>query len=362
MHGKNFEKSSTFSVFFNIDTDSNTIEDGDNSIDEFKDKQEENETIDNSEIVNLTNNEIAYKNNFSINRDVLKYALQKVKLNNSFRTWDLTEWLIENSYLVRNSASHDKQVRPSHKINKRLKPVSRLLENFEVLGIVNSTTVQSRRGQYDTKEYRFTHSGYFIALLLEKDETNNESLTDEIYNFLHSSYEKLSTSYSRFWQIFITECKEKGYLDKYINHHIQHLKENSHLFQNVSQYLHNVNYYIPFEKDIFWSLLLETFAELDEDDYELFLYDLKIRIEDMQLSKVKVYANYEKKRFQIKEEFEKVVLEGYCNNCELYRSIPVDLLVYLKYQINSRIHEVKCDNCNFGKLDFDKTLSLVIPI
>ena len=67
------------------------------------------------------------------------------------------------------------------------------------------------------------------------------------------------------------------------------------------------------------------------------LYNTKLSIEGKIQDHVKAYQSYEKIWFEFKEDYNKVVVECSCTNCEYYTPGSIDIMEYKERSLFSRI-------------------------
>ena len=106
----------------------------------------------------------------------------------------------------------------------------------------------------------------------------------------------------------------------------------------------------------FNSLFDETIDELDAKSRELILYSLKLDIERKMEEQVKYFERFEKMRFKVRADPDKIALECFCRKCK-FVPIQVSLILYSKKSTHAsaydRILTAKCPYCQTpGSLQF----------
>ncbi|MGD1837267.1 MAG: hypothetical protein ACPKPY_04325 [Nitrososphaeraceae archaeon] len=338
MHGTNIKKSSTFSIFFQeIETKDHNKKNNVGSTNQNKTKQ------------HLPK----YSKITIINMDVMKYGYEVVKIDKNFRCWDITKWLIENNPILRSETKNEKRRKQYIKIKNKLKPVYRILENLELLKIIESRNTPASKGNYDTKEYNFTHEGVLVALLLGLHDNNNEFIYDEIYDFLQSLYKKRLSSEMEFYSLYLRNCKDHGYLKSYIDNMLSVLKNNANMLHNTIQFLRLVNESILLDKEIHWELFEYSLEELSEKNYDLFLYSRKLHLEDVISKYVKDYNEYQKKRFETRKTPNFLTIEGYCDFCKIHIPENIDILFFMEMVTKYEKFTILCRRCRKGNMTIE---------
>jgi hypothetical protein len=104
------------------------------------------------------------------------------------------------------------------------------------------------------------------------------------------------------------------------------------------------------------SLWEETFDEMDYHIKELMLYNMKLDIEHRMMYQCKCPKIYEEGRYTYQNDIRRVVLEGYCKDCDLSQAAVSSLIEYVR-RANSQPNDPiikECPQC--------KNNSLIIPI
>ncbi|MGD1838152.1 MAG: hypothetical protein ACPKPY_08860 [Nitrososphaeraceae archaeon] len=316
-----------------------------------------------------------YAKNVLVNLDVIKYGYSVTKTEKTFKCWDITKWLVENNSVIKNEIENkDKRLRPEQSIKKRIRPINHLLEKLELLKIIESKNPQvtkenkdryeesdqTSKKKYNMKEYKFTSSGYYIVLLLQLFKERNESIYNEIYDFLKIAYNESSTSTTELFSIYIRKCKEFGHLKEYIDGQVEFLKNNSNNLHNPMQVLQNIPYLQSLESNLHWYIFESSLEELSEENFKLFFYGLKLRLENEQAKKSKIYHIFERERFRIRDMFDSIVIEGYCDNCKSYVLNNVDILFFLQTLMKTNKFTKPCMYCNKYQVDFINPKHLII--
>jgi hypothetical protein len=99
---------------------------------------------------------------------------------------------------------------------------------------------------------------------------------------------------------------------------------------------------------------IETTEELDPSIRRLVLYHKKLEIEEIMETRARNTKGYEEMRYKISDDFDKVALEAYCENCGgYYTSVALDLIDYIRHiaylLYDPQSLHVKCPRCKGEK-------------
>ena len=93
-------------------------------------------------------------------------------------------------------------------------------------------------------------------------------------------------------------------------------------------------------------------AELDEETRNLFLFNIKTEIENQILMESDGPQTYEKARFDNRNNYQSIVLEGLCNKCFYVQSRTITMNSYIRLYISAIPGQLpqlpQCVNCNEG--------------
>ena len=127
---------------------------------------------------------------------------------------------------------------------------------------------------------------------------------------------------------------------------------------DLFQYIWSLDFAEVKDRIYFNNLFDETINELEPEIQKLVLYALKLNIERKMKDLSYNFERFEKMRFSIRKDYDKVALECLCGICKRLVYIKLDLLDYRKRITNSyfelaSVILAKCQQC--------KTDSLIIP-
>jgi hypothetical protein len=111
-----------------------------------------------------------------------------------------------------------------------------------------------------------------------------------------------------------------------------------------------------------WKILefsLEYLSRKNPHMYELFLFHLKLHIEETMVSKSRKLKDYEITRLERFQDLDTVVLEGHCTNCNSFSIKSMNIINYLREYVQSRAwlrnySYTLCPNCIVGYIHFEQ--------
>lgn len=302
-----------------------------------------------------------YTDNAVIIQSILEYSID-LGTENYFASTELSKnhLLDKCSYyrkLVQKS-SFNIGSRVEH-INQR---VSACLERLEYLELVNHKEDTAGNGE-TTRRYRFTKLGRMIGLLLlyKKNQWSDTNIYEKVYSQTFDFYDSLNNSHSKFLLVFLFRCYRYGRFTEIILSLLGLLENAS---DDKEEFLDKLEFLNPVYRDLqMWQIFKDSIEFLfhhNHNVYELFLFNLKLTIEQTQESKSRNLKGFEKLRLDRFQEIDEVVVEGYCGSCKKFTPASMKTLHYLESYITAAVSEENAPRfeciCNDGNLDFERVV------
>jgi hypothetical protein len=300
-------------------------------------------------------------------QDILRYAIFRKKdkpLDNPFRHWDLAEWLMNNNneFINRYKGSH---ITISNRIEHTQNRTKDSLKDLVDLGlIVDAGQTKIKKGTATTSLYLFTDTAYLVAWVIEGFDSNKRETADnEIYNLFDSNYKRISSpsSYDIFNWALYRKYKEKGVFGSFVvdefrdrlDSNIQ-TRDMQALFQRIGViYNSNIN------KAVFFvDLWNETLDELEPESRNLVLHHIKLEIERRMEDRAEDLGSYEKTRFDTRNSYDLVAVQGNCKKCKNCYSIGLEIRSYLKVA-NLLPSEPIIGKCVLCKIDDSYVINMI---
>jgi len=303
----------------------------------------------------------SYTRNALLYQDIIRYSIKgkyKENDNKSFRSRDLTRWLLEENeefinYFRDPSTRH---FTISNRIENRLDRVkSRMNHLIELNLIEEAGIVKETKGNSSILIYRYTVNGFLVAQIIE-DERNNTNTIEDIYNLLQNYYKESPSSVDIFYSIFYEKCKNAGIFGKIVATYNDVIRSRSPIAHLPGFLQHLMIRSTDGEYNrIMVQLLKDSLNQLQEPIKALFLYNFKLELEMRMRAIVGDFAGYEKIRFSARNDYNIVSLQGICLSCNKYTSLGLELIPYLEeMHCNPRLPiTLSCPAC--------RTENLVIP-
>lgn len=306
-----------------------------------------------------------YTNSASTYQSLLKYCLvlkQNQQSENdddqSFTWWEVTDWLTKDINNSSNKSTKDR-------VENLQRPIKKKLQNLVDLELIQISGIRPvTKGIGTTPEYQCTKYGYLVAWIIESFDKNCDEklIQDEIYTLVSEIFtiREHSSASNILLSKFFKKCNER----KEFRNIIVLLKQ-SISDGNVIRIADLFNYIWRFDFDDldarirFNNMCFETLDELDPEIRNLMLHGLKLDIERRMKAAAKNFEKFEQARFMIKADYNKVALECFCKECDIFIYDAEDVLDYRKsvvdsYSKGSRYLYGRCSQCN--------TDSLIVPI
>ena len=203
--------------------------------------------------------------------------------------------------------------------------------------------------------YSFTTSGELIALLIKSNNLENENhpTGDQIielskinkkifrlFDFIFDYAENNRSSYLfSYYKNYFQYIQENNYLNKIVTYLINLCETND--ITSVKQLLNNllIADFLPYNKNerrIFIEIWNKTIDSIDNETQNIILYRQKLLIErQFLLNTTKKTKEVEKEQFENRSEYDKIVLEGFCNRCEQSNLVKWSIHFYKKLLIDN---------------------------
>ena len=283
-----------------------------------------------------------------------------------FTIWELTGWLIDNNrdFLNYYKGLSTRTISKSNRIASRKDTIEGLVNDFIKLGLIKVWGQKpASRGNEITNIYRFTSAGNILAQIIKGfDPTKQKIANEHIYFILDNHFEsyrldKLSSNES-FCQALFRKCEDKGVFGDLIVNQLLYNKLHSNIPIRNFQQLFDSSILILKDIDsvkLYSDIWFETLDEMADDVKMLLMHQIKIDMEDRMQLQSKYPKGYEKLRFDLRDKYDVLAIEGVCTSCNLPSPIQIGIMEYLE-SINPIVKKYpKCPRCNI------ENNSMIIP-
>jgi hypothetical protein len=204
--------------------------------------------------------------------------------------------------------------------------------------------------------YRYTEFGLIIALLIM---TLSPKKKQKAIGFIHKlfceNFANNPSSYDKFCLALTNKMVENNIFEYYIDGLTQHLEKNPSP-NNLNELFNDsiIKDFSPKSTEIYLQLRKEAFDGLEDDLKKCFMHKQKLEIERKMFGICNNLKGFEKMSFDLRNDYEKIVTEGYCKYCQLYFSLAFSLLEYVELAPFVDQMELTCPECKQEK-------SLIVP-
>ncbi len=323
-----------------------------------------------SQIDSLTG-KVLFTKDALLYQDIILYYFKNPK---DFKLTELQNWLIKEKNFEFKIEYQGFKSRTSYSARRHAKEprINSLFNDLLNLKLIKQTgkAFSEKLKNFEVETYSYTLDGKLLALIIKnyyliqelkdkKNDTkqqelskNNEQIYDIIINQIFPIIRN-SISYVNFYLKFFELIYKKGYFDKIISYFINILCSNREIIY-LMYLLKSIMVYdfVPYNKldrRIFHDIWKETINSISVEEKNIILFRLKQYIEFKFMDKNIITSNYEKKQFELRSDYEKIVLEGYCNECDQYTILIWSTFDYKKnitYNVDEYDNiKFQCNKC-----------------
>jgi hypothetical protein len=296
--------------------------------------------------------------------DILRYSVNELKPtegNLSFKIWELTEWLISHNleFVSDYGSPSSRHFTKSNKVESRIGRVRRHVSMLLYLGLIEEyRKVKATKGQGLTTEYRYTEFGLLISLLIMvlRSETRNKAI-NYIYQLCRKNFEKNpSSSLDTFCLLFFDKLYKNNLFESYVDTLIETLSKQV-IIADMNGFFESSMTLDLNEEDSkkVVEFKIEAFNELNPDMKKYFMHRRKLEIERKMFGASDDLRGFEKLSFRLRNDFEKIVAQGYCASCGLYFTVAFSIIEYIGQSYDVDEITSLCPECK-------KEKALTIPL
>lgn len=285
-------------------------------------------------------------------QDILRYSINNLETKSkySFKLWELTDWLISNNREIvddykKTSSAH---MTRSNKIQARIARVKRHIDVLVYLGLIGELGQEKEaKGQGTVVVYSYTEFGLIISfLIMTMSPSKRLKAVDYLYRTFRKNFKTNPSSLDVFCLSFMTKLYMNKLFDKYADAMLYTAEKGSSIGDAndffASSLILDLN---ENDSKLFLKIKEQAFDVLPLDMKKNFMHLRKLEIEALMFRISKNLKNFEKTRFEYRNYFEKLVTEGFCENCKLYFVMVLPLVQYLKNIPHTNYVTAKCPSC-----------------
>lgn len=309
-------------------------------------------------IIFKKNKDGSYTKTSLLYQDILKYCIcgkYKEDDNKSFRLWNLTKWLLEVNMEFINyfKDPSTRNFTKANRIDDRTRRIKSKVWDLVNLGLIDQIGwAKESKGNGTVPIFHFTIFGNVIAWIIESmNGDKREYAINQLYNLFQSNFRDNHSSTDSFNSIYFQKLKDHGLFGDYIDRYKEELESEIPMMNRQGFFQHLLvlpKYNIDSDID-FWSLWYGSVLQLDPDMRQRLMHHTKLDIERRAEDECHAFGDFEKVRFECRNNPNSVTVEGYCKNCDLYTPAAFELDGYMSmahkaYQNGMIV--TKCPNCN----------------
>lgn len=294
-----------------------------------------------------------------------------------FRLSELQNWMVQNSKEIVEYYKDlsTRNIPISKRVSYRKERIKSKFEDLIKLRLIYILgTTKAEKVNVDIPLYAYTKFGILLALVIksqnlkkllsfekqkgdqnkilnyQKDLENNNQIIYELFDSVLKIGEDYPYAYV-FYNDLFKKIKEKGLFGKLVDHIILLCNSNLSIQSMEQLFLILLDFGLNDKEDRrnFLNLFHETIEELEPGVKELVLYQMKLSAERRFESKKRhLSRSYERERFNHRDDYENIVLEGDCENCKLRSIVIWDYIEYRKiFSSLNRKDPIRldCGNC-----------------
>jgi hypothetical protein len=272
-----------------------------------------------------------------LSRDILIWGSERF---DEFRFTELGKWLIENHRPFKEefAGSH---IPRSYRLHAKRNYIKSRMEDLIELGLIEKHgTAKAEKNQSDTPIYKFTLGGIIVGAILMASKTSQESAQNSATTraiLLISTYLKHNNASTfLFLSNFFTKCEQERWYGN---------KDFIHMLRVLFSYLYHSGEFnirqarlavmcIPTLYEDLEDIFFQTLNELDEQTRKLLLLQFKMDIEADYSYKhqmdTEIVREWELMRFENIQNYSKVTLSGYCQECKLSYPFVMDIFEFIR--------------------------------
>jgi hypothetical protein len=231
-----------------------------------------------------------------------------------------------------------------------------VLRDLRTLGLIRiAGTEKAKKVNTIVRTYEYTKGGQLLALIIKSlDAKHRENAINEIYDIAVKAFSSQNDSSSITISRFLAKCVKNSVFDRLVELmcSIVNLDPDPKLASIVDlfRYIFNSNFRDSQVQGELSCLWFETVQELDPDTRKIQIHQLKLDLERKFANNQEgVRRQYEELRFKLRQDYEKIALEGDCLNCKYSGSVELHYTEYFKI-INGKAMAARCPQCGTQNL------------
>jgi hypothetical protein len=305
-------------------------------------------------------NEQNYTDKAKLYQDILNFCIEQDEGGKlQFKHREIATWLLEHNeelmYFYSGSRAHTKK---SIKIENTQERIKKRIDDLVKLDLLRVGETVQEKGVGTTNLYKITVYAILLGTLIKdiraSDEQTKKSADNRLYRLFEQEFSRYKTSFSQFklrlysklvaedlFTIFVGDVMRKALLSNTPPLNMKDLLLREPIITFDQKMKDKVDRYVK--------LWFESLNELDPETKSLLLFNIKTERENEIMIRSSGPWSYESMRFQYRQDYNSIVVEGLCNNCFYVQPRVIDIEGYLNFSLirtDQSYALSRCNHCN----------------
>jgi hypothetical protein len=305
-----------------------------------------------------------YTNEAILYQDIINFCMKRDQEGKTdFKHRELANWLLENNleYLDFYKGTRAK-TKKSSRVEHILQRIKDRLRDLSRIDLIRISDTPQEKGEGTTELYQITPFVILLGTLLDSIKTIDKefmkSSDKHLYELFIKQFAEYPNSLNQFRSRFYPKLMLADIFTDFIGDGLRQILLSEDPPQSIRELLQKWHLLSQFDEsrrdkvELYLKLWFESLAELDEEARNLFLFNIKVEIENQILMQSNGPQTYEKARFYNRNDYQSIVLEGLCNKCFHVQPRTIEMKGYLRLYIGAVPGQTlvlhQCVNCDEG--------------
>lgn len=298
-----------------------------------------------------------YTNDARLFQDILIFCIKREQEGKKyFKHRKVAKWLLDyNQEFLDSYKGIKAKTTRSNRIANTQERVKSRLDDLAKLDLIRISETAQEKGSGRTNLYEITTYAILLGLLIESilasDDSIIRSADQRLYQLFNEEFSKYRTSLSQFKLKLYSKLMSEDLFTIFVGDVLRAICLSDTPPPTMRELLLGKHVMISDTKikekaDQYLKLWFESLMELDSETRNLFLYNIKSETENELMIRSLGPQTYEKERFDNKEDYNSIVVEGVCNNCFHVQPRTLGIEGYLKLTLIRSDHQYFLSRCN----------------
>jgi hypothetical protein len=304
-----------------------------------------------------------YTNDARLYQDILNFCLSQDRNGmQNFKHTEIAKWLLNNNQEFLDFYSGTKaHTKMSSRIENTQQRIKNKLVDLSKMDLIRIGETEQQKGSGTTNLYKITPFAILFGTIMDSiraaDEESKKSADKRLYELFIKQFTRYLNSLNQFRSKLYAKLMSADLFTDFIANGLRKILLSADPPRSMHDLLQRLILISQFDEklqdrvELYLKLWFESLAELDHETKNLFLFNIKVEIENQIMTRSDGPKTYEKMRFYNRDDYQSIVLEGICNNCFHVQPRVIDIESYLKLYMGSAgkpLTLFKCVNCTEG--------------